>query len=378
MVGLAALAQLALLDLDEVADVHLIRQLRTRPQPREGADAAVAAGLGLVQHAVRLHPGAGAELDVAQHAVRADMHAVAQFDDALEHTADVDEHVAPEIEAAAQVEARRVGEVQAVAHQALGLEPLEAAFGPGQLHAVVDALGLVGVGGGDALHIHTVLDRQLHHVGEVVFALGVVVLHLGQPALEAARLRGDEPGVDLGDRALRCAGVLLLDDAGDAAGLTIFGGIAQDAAVAEGIGQHGAEHGHAVLGRRHQLAQGFGGDQGHVAVEDQHQGAVRHFRHGLLHSMGGAQLLLLHHGTDLALPARLQPFAHRRGAMAEHDLAGLDAGLAHGVEHVAEHGLAADRVQHLGQRGLHARALAGGEDDGVDFHAGFLPQAKSQ
>ncbi len=34
------------------------------------------------------------------------------------------------------------------------------------------------------------------------------------------------------------------------------------------------------------------------------------------------------------------------------------------VDGVVQHGAVADRVQHLGQRRLHPRALAGGEDDG--------------
>ena len=38
------------------------------------------------------------------------------------------------------------------------------------------------------------------------------------------------------------------------------------------------------------------------------------------------------------------------------------------VEDVLDHRLPGDAVQHFGQRGLHPRALAGGENDDVSVH----------
>ena len=37
-----------------------------------------------------------------------------------------------------------------------------------------------------------------------------------------------------------------------------------------------------------------------------------------------------------------------------------------GAEHVLDQRQSGRRVEHLGQRGLHPRALAGGQDDDVD------------
>jgi protein-disulfide isomerase-like protein with CxxC motif len=78
--------------------------------------------------------------------VRADAHAVAQRDLAFEDAADVDLDILPQLQRAAQVEARRVGQAHAGLHQRVGLAALEAALQVGQLQRAVDAqhLGLVG------------------------------------------------------------------------------------------------------------------------------------------------------------------------------------------------------------------------------------------
>jgi hypothetical protein len=65
----------------------------------------------------------------------ADAHAVGQRAPAFEDAADVDLHILPQLQRAAQVEARRVGQAHAGFHQRLGLAALEAALQVGQLHA---------------------------------------------------------------------------------------------------------------------------------------------------------------------------------------------------------------------------------------------------
>lgn len=46
---------------------------------------------------------------------------------------------------------------------------------------------------------------------------------------------------------------------------------------------------------------------------------------------------------------------------------------AGGIDHMAEHRLAGQRVQHLRQCRLHARALAGGENNDCECHASLVP-----
>src|SRR5690349_4560638 len=59
VIGLAALADRGLLDLDEVADVHGVVEHGVRAHARERPDDAVAAGLHRVEHRVRLDARAG-------------------------------------------------------------------------------------------------------------------------------------------------------------------------------------------------------------------------------------------------------------------------------------------------------------------------------
>src|SRR5690606_38484323 len=69
MVGLGGFADCARLGLDEVADVHLRRQLRAGPDARIRSDAATGADAGTVEVAEGFDAGAGADGDVFEHAV---------------------------------------------------------------------------------------------------------------------------------------------------------------------------------------------------------------------------------------------------------------------------------------------------------------------
>src|SRR5262245_35872442 len=108
MVGLGAGADTARLDLDEVADVHVLGEARAGAQPRIGTDAAVRADLRGLELRERGDHGVRPERDVTQYAVRPDAHPVAEADFALEHAVDVDRDVAPALEQAAHVDARRI------------------------------------------------------------------------------------------------------------------------------------------------------------------------------------------------------------------------------------------------------------------------------
>ncbi len=148
---------------------------------------------------MRLDARARAEPDVAQHRAGADLHAVAELDAALEHDADVEHDVGAESYAAAQVEARRVGQAHAGAHQDLGGAALVGALEPRQLHGVVGALGFAGDQAWGLRRGAAVGARHREDVGEVVLALRVVVLQAGEIAAQRRRVVCKEPGVDLVD-----------------------------------------------------------------------------------------------------------------------------------------------------------------------------------
>src|SRR3954468_20788137 len=90
VIGLRAGVDAARLDLDEVADVHVLREQSPGTDARVRAEAAVRSDLRLVDVAEGLDAGPGANLDVSQHAMRTDADAVAQLDGALEDAIDVD------------------------------------------------------------------------------------------------------------------------------------------------------------------------------------------------------------------------------------------------------------------------------------------------
>ena len=157
-------------------------------------------------------------------------------------------------------------------HPALVRRP-QLGFGVGELGAVVDAVGLVGVGGDDAHDPVPGLGQHLHDVGEVVLALGVVGLHHAQRRRQQAAPEAEDAGVDLVDLELVGRGVAVLDDAGDAVVLAH----PHDAAVAGGVVEPGGEDraggvGAAVLA--HQRGDRVGPQQRRVAREHQHVDVV--------------------------------------------------------------------------------------------------------
>lgn len=145
---------------------------------------------------------------------------------------------------------------------------------------------------------------------------------------------------------------------------------ADDAPVAAGVGQLDGEQRQLFgSGLGQQALQGRRLDQRHIAVEHQHPLGLDE-RQGLGQGVAGAELLLL---QDEIQVGSGQALAHRIGAVADHHVDALRIQRAGGVDDVAEHGLAGHRMQDLGQRRAHARALAGGENDDFQTHRRTSP-----
>ena len=187
-----------------------------------------------------------------------------------------------------------------------------------------------------------------------------------------------QAGVDLADPPLLGGGVAVLDERDHA---TV--GVAEDPAVAGGVGHGGRDDGDR--GRRgrvglEQAAEGLGGEQRDVAVGDEHRaGEVGGQRvEAALDGPAGAGHLVLVGDDDVGVE-----LGHVLGdpvALGAHDDDEVvrmgPPGRRHGV---LEEGTAADRVQDLGEPGPHPRALTGGEDhDGgrtKGAHRGGTPRA---
>ncbi len=171
---------LALLDLDEVADMHLGAEFGTRPQAGVGAEHAVRPDHRILEMAEGGNARTGPDLDVLQHAVGADLDRIAELDLAFEDAADVDGHIAAMAQFATHVDARRIGQAHAGDQQLVGQVALVLALQFGQLHLAVDPQHLPFAFRLRGTHRQALGDRQRDDVGQVVLALGVVVLQLAR------------------------------------------------------------------------------------------------------------------------------------------------------------------------------------------------------
>ena len=227
----------------------------------------------------------------------------------------------------------------------------------GQLHLAVHAQGFGHVIGLGRDHFHAIGHGGGDHVGQVVLTLGIVVGEIGQPLAQQRGGCGDDAGVDFLDGALGRAGILLLDDGDD---LAVF---AHDAAIAVRVLQRHSQHAQLVLaGRIQQALQRGGGGQGNVAVEHQRGSAILQVRQRLHHGVAGAQLRLLL-GEGQALVGKGIGDGITAMTVDHAQLAGRER--TGGIDHMTQERFPGQRVQDLGEGGLHAFAHAGGEDDDV-------------
>ncbi len=256
----------------------------------------------------------------------------------------------------------RVDDGHAVAHPPLEDAPVHLRAERRELDPVVGALGLHHVVDRERGHGAAVLARQRDRVGEVVLALRVVVADPRQRRVEELRVERDDAAVDLADRGVLLARVVLLHDRGD----TVV--VADDAPVAGGVGDHTGEHAHRDLGvavELHEPLERLALEERRVAVRH-HDGAgaglgrqgvpgdpdrVRRTLLGVLHR---------HHDVGLDL-LDVRPDLLALVADDRDDPGGLE--LPGRVQDVPDHAAPRERVQHLHGLGLHPGAATGSEDD---------------
>ena len=108
VVRLAAVPDGAVFHFHEIADVHVVRQFGIRAQARIRADVRMAAHCAVFQMRKRMDNRARADDGILNHAVRADGDAVAQHHVAFQNAVRVNRHVFAVLQAASDVEARRI------------------------------------------------------------------------------------------------------------------------------------------------------------------------------------------------------------------------------------------------------------------------------
>ena len=200
------------------------------------------------------------------------------------------------------------------------------------------------------------LARKLNHVGQIVLALGVVVGDVSQQLEQQGRGRGHDTRVAGGERQNLRRRLLGL---GDCAQGVAF----QDqAAIGAGIARMKPDHRHAFAAEDRFDVRRL--QQGNIAVGDHHVPVEPGKRRlGRPHGVAGAQRRVLDRDAGWAQP-RLDMGPDLWGVVAHHHHDALAAQRLGRIDGVIQHGAMADAVQHLGQRRLHPRALACGQDDG--------------
>ena len=271
----------------------------------------------------------------------------------------LDQHIRPERRV--ETEEHRLGrdERRAAEHGRESQPALDLRLGLGKLGAVVDAKNFSGFGHDDGAR-RAVAPRHLDCVREIEFVLGVVAADRLQPLQRLGAVERHQAGVAKPCRALGIAGVLVLAD-----GEELARGIRQKASVAARIVRLEAKRDHAgVLGSL--FAQGRKGFWPHQRrVGENHENVSKSLRQsvaGRQHGMGGAAPLGLYENAGAGRGSFC--FGGDIGAIgADNNGDMIGAGLAHGVEHMGEHGASSDLMQGFRVGRAHPLAFAGGQHD---------------
>ncbi len=298
---------------------------------------------------------------VAEQASRADPGSCRDRGVALQLGARADLDITAEAHAGVDPGRRRIDDRHTRTHPVAEQPFVQNLPRPRQLGAVVNTKDLFSVFQGNGRHPVTFSAQDGHHVGEVLLALGVVGGHPLDRVAEQVRLERVDPRVDLIDGALLRGGVRLFDDLHK-----VTGRVADDPAVATGIGDPGGQHGGRSLPGlvlADQRGQGRAAQQGRVRVGHHDRAVIQPDRLDRgAHRVPGTALVVLDHRDRVG-----RMLGQVRGDLVapvadHHDEPGW-ARLPGGDQNVTQQGCAADRVQHLGGLGLHPRTLARGEDD---------------
>ena len=356
VVRLRTRAEMRILDLDEIAHARAGAELGAAAYPRERPDDAGSVGDETVDVAMGVDHGSGGKARVGNAREGADRDFIAEFDVALEDDVDVDFDIAPDMDAAAHVEAHRIGKA----------DPLRGEFGGA--HALVEALqsrqlpGIVGAE--DFLRVHAqagfgrfalIIGLRVD-VGQVVLVLGVVVGQIVDPHAQPARFGGEDAAIDPVDGALLGGAVLFLDDGAHAADT-----VADDAAITVRdfeLGHQGAQR----TSRHQQAFEGVAANQRYVAIQHEDARIVGYRGHREFHRMPGAALFGMFDPGHIRIGER---GTHLVAAVAVDDMDGGRIQRARGFQHMPEHRATGQGHQHLRARGLHALALACGQNDDV-------------
>ena len=240
-------------------------------------------------------------------------------------------------------------------------------FAAGKFQRRIDAHQALVPAALHALHLAAFGHSQGDEIGDVVFAALVSIADPRQQTGSQIQTHAVHARVDLMRFGPVQRGVIVLglhDGPHAAVGGThhpaIGGGIVQ---LDGGKGQIRPFRG------LHEMTHHVLGEQRRIAVDHQHALALPFQRgHGLHQRMARAQLLFLVHEGSV----RESSLHHTRLMAHHHQHTPVEHG-ADGFQHVAQHGFAQNGLQYFGFVGMHAGALARGQNKGGCLqHGGSL------
>src|SRR6478672_9466375 len=273
MINLGAVRHDRFLELDEIADLGSFAETGAGADPSEGPD---------------IGPGADRRaLDVAErldHCPVGDCHARA------EHDVRLDRHIAAKLRVVCEPHAFRVDQGRAFVEHLLAPASLPFEFEMGELGAAVDARRFIRIAL-DHHRIAALLRGDVDDVGQVIFACGIVVADLAQPAEKIRGAHRHHAGIAQADGTLVFGRVTIFDHPRD---MVAFA--KDDAAVFARVVRLGGEHHHAraavAVEPVDHSTESFGLDERRVAVKDQDRPVVARKRvRRLLHGVACAPLL---------------------------------------------------------------------------------------
>ncbi len=340
---------------------------RTRSERDVRADGAVVADLGLARHGLA-HDRALADDRVDELGVRTDDRTRADHGATLQDGSREQAYVRLELDPGVDVGRGRIHHRHTLAHPSQVDARAQLGLGRGELGAVVHVHRRGVVLGGDGADVVARLAQHADHVGQVVLALGVLRAEPPQRRGEQAAPEAVDRGVDLRDLELLGAGVGPFHDVVHPVLV-----VAHHPPEAEGqLVEIGGEEGRRGIGLAvlaGEAGQHLGPDERGVTGHHEHvtvevrvvgEGGERH-----ADCVSGAALHTLLHELDrhLAGDLLLQGLRHPFGAVADDDHDPFEGQRDERVHDVEQHRAATERVQDLGGLGVHARSLAGREDN---------------
>ena len=243
-------------------------------------------------------------------------------------------------------------------HQLTVVAELEGGMGLGQLDPGIDAKDIKGLVVREFVHCSSLAVGNGDDIGQINLALAIVVSNLAKRREQELAVDQVNARIDFLYLSLFFGGVFFFDN-----GRYRALGITEYAAVAKGLVEQGGHQGQGGLllpVRDYHGLEGGCLDQRGVAAENHHLCCVFAGRFRAEHGMACTLLLFLdHRGNRVALECAEDFLA----LVPDDDCTLRDRRFSHCIQHMVDHRPEEDFMQHLGVRGFHAGAFAGGEDN---------------